>query len=91
MLVYIYINIYIIYFVISLFQLKVISQAVFNKKINCVDDKKRTKSSEEFIQSLDKLMKTTSDLMNSLPLWKYFETKEWKEYVKNTDLFFKLN
>jgi hypothetical protein len=66
----------------------VISVAAFDKRIECLDDSKRTADVEEFVQSVDDLFTLSGELGFDIPLWQYFPTKNWRKFVKAADLVF---
>ena len=70
---------------------KVISDVILNRKIIAVDDRFRTRETENFAVSITVFAKTMSDLMSSsTPLWKFVSTKKWREFKRTCDEFFKL-
>lgn len=66
------------------------SEAAFGRKIEALDDLKRRKEVEKFVDSISKFMDLLSELMGSIPIWKYFSTKKWNEFSATADEFYKL-
>ena len=68
--------------------IQVITDIVFNKKIESVDESKRDPSVDVFLNSLHKWVEKTSELMFGVPIWKYVQNKKWKDYKNLSDQFF---
>jgi hypothetical protein len=66
----------------------VISVAAFDKRLECIDERKRTAEIETFVKSVDDLFASGGELGFSIPIWKYYRTKQWKRFEKAADVVF---
>jgi hypothetical protein len=62
----------------------------FDERINCVNEKKRSKEAEPYILHAKKTMELSGKLMYSF-LWQYYPTKDWKLFEKSYDYLNELN
>ena len=62
----------------------VISEVVFDKRINCMD--KKNLDIVEFVNAVNNFTVYAGRLLFQMPLWKIYPTKDWKLFLKSTKL-----
>ena len=64
------------------------SIVAFDHRLYCIDEKKRKPIYFELFKTIEKYTELTNALFFSPPIWKYFSTNSWKEFVKVSDFIF---
>lgn len=66
-----------------------LSVITLDSRIRCVEEKHRTPEITKLIDSLVNFMLFTHQLLIKIPIWKYYETKDRKEFFENFDYIYK--
>jgi hypothetical protein len=67
----------------------VVSVVAFDQPLNCIDERKRTPKIDKLINAVDELFYLSRQLSFSLPIYRYYPTKEWKKFVAASDIVYR--
>jgi hypothetical protein len=67
----------------------VVSVVAFDQPLNCINENKRTPFITKVINAIDDLFLYSGRLMFSLPVWRYYPTKDWRKFVYACDIVYK--
>ena len=66
-----------------------VSVVAFDRPLNCIDEIKRTAKIDNLIKAVDEVFYLTKQLSFSLPIYRFYPTKQWKKFVASSDIVYK--
>jgi hypothetical protein len=64
------------------------SIVAFDKRLYCINDEKRDPIYTKLFEAIGEYAELTSKLFFGFPVWKYYPTETWNNFVKVSDFIY---
>nr|QEV83802.1 cytochrome P450 [Brachionus rotundiformis] len=75
--------------ILRLLALEYVSEIAFDKRLYCVDEKKRLADVDQLVTCINTFFIQAGRLLFSPPVWKYYPTKDWVEFEQASRYIYK--